>query len=71
MNYRQWKKNYKKVNGYNPPLEIDRRKQIKRAARLISSIDLTYFFESISETMGMVFEYISDMFSRMAKIFRG
>lgn len=29
MNYRQWKKNYKKQHGYNPPLEEDKRKQAK------------------------------------------
>ena len=27
MNYRQWKKNYKKKHGCNPPLEVDKRKQ--------------------------------------------
>lgn len=25
MNYRQWKKSYKKRHGYNPPLEADKR----------------------------------------------
>ena len=27
MKYRQWKKNYKKLHGVNPPLELDKRKQ--------------------------------------------
>lgn len=30
MNYRQWKKNYKKRHGINPPLELDRRKLLRR-----------------------------------------
>lgn len=29
MNYRQWKKNYKKQHGYNPPISEDKRKQEK------------------------------------------
>ncbi len=32
MKYRQWKKNYKKKHGVNPPLELDKRKQ-RRLAR--------------------------------------
>lgn len=42
MNYRQWKKNYKKLHGVNPPLELDKRKQrrlIKRAIKTISRVD--------------------------------
>jgi len=26
VKYRQWKKNYKKKHGVNPPLELDKRK---------------------------------------------
>ena len=26
MKYRQWKKNYKKKHGVNPPLELDKKK---------------------------------------------
>ena len=34
MKYRQWKKNYKKKHGVNPPLELDKRKQRRlRAVR--------------------------------------
>lgn len=31
MNYRQWKKRYKKLHGVNPPLELDKRKQRRLA----------------------------------------
>lgn len=33
MKYRQWKKNYKKLHGVNPPLELDKRKQRRLAKR--------------------------------------
>lgn len=42
MNYRQWKKNYKKKHGVNPPLELDKRKQakvMKRALKIIQETD--------------------------------
>lgn len=32
MKYRQWKKNYKKRYGVNPPASIDKRKRRKAAA---------------------------------------
>lgn len=32
MNYRQWKKAYKKEHGYNPSIVEDKRKQRKRQA---------------------------------------
>ena len=37
MNYRQWKKNYKKNHGYNPPVKEDRRRwtKVQRIARSI------------------------------------
>ena len=35
MNYRQWKKNYKKVHGCNPPIEVDSRKQVKAIRKCI------------------------------------
>ena len=38
MNYRQWKKNYKKQHGYNPPLEVDKRKQAKLVKRTIKEL---------------------------------
>lgn len=38
MNYRQWKKNYKKKHGCNPPLELDKRKQAKVAKKVFNKI---------------------------------
>lgn len=56
MRYRQWKKNYKKRHGINPPDSIDKRKQRKqqvRAIKALASMD------------------ISGTISRMAEIFTG
>ena len=42
MNYRQWKKRYKKLHGENPPLQLDKRKQrrlAKKVVKTISSVD--------------------------------
>lgn len=42
MKHRQWKKNYKKLHGVNPPLELDKRKQrrlAKKKIKHISSVD--------------------------------
>lgn len=42
MKYRQWKKNYKKLHGVNPPLELNKRRQrrlAKKAVKTISRID--------------------------------
>ena len=44
MNYRQWKKKYKKLHGVNPPLELDKRKQrrlARKAVKTISNIDIS------------------------------
>lgn len=52
MNYRQWKKQYKKLHGTNPPLELDKRKQrrlAKRAIRYISSVDFVKFAARAAE----------------------
>lgn len=47
MKYRQWKKNYKKRYGVNPPASIDKRKQRKAAARAIKALAKVDFMESI------------------------
>ena len=38
MNYRQWKKNYKKKHGYNPPFEEDKRQQAKTARKALKNM---------------------------------
>lgn len=39
MKYRQWKKNYKKKYGVNPPLELDKRKQRRLARKMARKIN--------------------------------
>lgn len=54
MNYRQWKKNYKKKHGHNPPLEEDKRKQIKvfkKAFRQIKDINIPEFVKGLANTL--------------------
>lgn len=41
MKYRQWKKNYKKKHGVNPPLELDKRKQRRLARKWARQINKT------------------------------
>ena len=41
MKYRQWKKNYKKKHGVNPPLELDKRKQRRLARKMARQINET------------------------------
>lgn len=55
MKYRQWKKNYKKKHGVNPPLELDKRKQ-RRLARKMKSIKpvLATFCESVAAAFSNV-----------------
>lgn len=47
MKYRQWKKNYKKRYGVNPPVELDKRKRRRQAARAIKALAYADFSESI------------------------
>lgn len=54
MKYRQWKKNYKKRYGVNPPPEIDKRKQRKQAARALNALayaDLIKAAEKATDTI--------------------
>lgn len=51
MNYRQWKKNYKKNHGYNPPVKEDRRRWAK-VQKIIRSIRAA--FESAVSTQTLL-----------------
>ena len=46
MNYRQWKKNYKKLHGVNPPLELDKRKQCRLAKKTIKKMNTVSIVEA-------------------------
>lgn len=54
MNYRQWKKNYKKQHGHNPPIEADKKKRalaIKLVPSMIDALNdfAPQFFKALEE----------------------
>lgn len=51
MKYRQWKKNYKKRYGVNPPPEIDKRKRRKQAARAFNALAYADLIKATAETI--------------------
>ena len=56
MNYRQWKKSYKKRHGHNPPHEADKRRQarhLKKAMRNTSATtnDITAAVQNIGDVI--------------------
>ena len=51
MKYRQWKKNYKKKHGVNPPLELDKRKQRRLARNLLRDIVSRYVSENVAAAL--------------------
>ena len=72
MNYRQWKKNYKKKHGYNPPISEDKRKLAKIEARLTEfSLDsLDEVISSFCEGLARVCEAIRNSFANAAENFK-
>lgn len=80
MNYRQWKKNYKKLHRGNPPLELDKRKQCrlaKKAIKTTTCIDFVEVVKKAAETftiayasvirgIGAAFNAIGNMYTDIA-----
>lgn len=79
MNHRQWKKNYKKRYGYNPPAYMDKRKRRKARAQQslpcasISVEQITQamatFTEAVLTAAGSICNALAQMFSRQAQEF--
>lgn len=69
MNYRQWKKNYKKIHGYNPPLKDDKRKQAKVMRKNLNGISY-YDFENVVNGLisgiSNIFRYMGETFIHVA-----
>lgn len=57
MKYRQWKKNYKKKHGVNPPLELDKRKQRRLARKMARQINKT--LPTAAETLAAAFSNVA------------
>ena len=72
MKYRQWKKNYKKKHGVNPPLELDKRKQRRLARKMARQINKTLaaainrWAQSIKPALAALCENVAAAFSNMA-----
>lgn len=79
MNHRQWKKNYKKRYGYNPPAYMDKRKRRKaRAQQSLPCADISVeqitqamatFTEAVLTAAGSICNALAQMFSRQAQEF--
>ena len=79
MNHRQWKKNYKKRYGYNPPAYMDKRKRRKARAQQslpcagISVDQITQAMETFTESVfaaaGNICDALAQMFGRQAQAF--
>lgn len=66
MNYRQWKKNYKKQHRHNPPLEADKRQQAKALKKVMRNTNVT-----INDITAAV-QNMGDVITRaIAGIYRG
>lgn len=69
MNYRQWKKKYKKVHGYNPPLEEDKRKQkkvVKNGLKQIKPEDIKNMVNVLINGFSNAFRIIGEYFINAA-----
>ena len=62
MKYRQWKKNYKKKHGVNPPLELDKRKQRRLARKMARQINKT--LPTAAETLAAAAEILAAALNR-------
>lgn len=76
MNYRQWKKAYKKEHGYNPPVAEDKRKQRKKQAeqllRAVNSIQgfdktMNKLVNTIGVCFGRGFKIIGEVFKELGE----
>lgn len=71
MNYRQWKKNYKKRYGYNPPISEDKRKRNKQIAReLITGYTALDLPREIAKMLAAAGDTIADMLDGLSKSMR-
>ncbi len=70
MNYRQWKKNYKKMHGCNPPFELDKRKQartMRKALNKICSMDWTNLCNEITQAAEKAVEIVTEAIENYKK----
>lgn len=75
MNYRQWKKNYKKRYGVNPPISVDKRKQRKLALKVVKNIDMSMLESQMYQVAANIGEalkkWIANVYSGLGNAFSG
>lgn len=69
MKYRQWKKNYKKLHGVNPPLEVDKRKQRRLAKKAIKHISYMDFAAAAKRAAEAITNAAADFMRGLAGAF--
>ena len=77
MNYRQWKKRYKKLHGVNPPLLLDKRRQRRLAKKVIKHISRVDFAtaatsaaEAITNAFASIMRFVAGGFDSAGTICR-
>lgn len=66
MNYRQWKKKYKKENGCNPRLAEDKRKKAKVVVQALDNIDINEMAAVIKRGFAQLFRTLSKAIGNIA-----
>lgn len=72
MNHRQWKKNYKKQYGYNPPAYMDKRKRRKARAQQslpCAGISVEQITQAMATFTEAVFTAAGNMCNALAQAF--
>lgn len=69
MRYRQWKKNYKKRYGINPPATIDKRKQRKIARKALKKISATNWSETLNRATQTITDGLANFMRALGKGF--
>lgn len=69
MKYRQWKKNYKKRYGVNPPASIDKRKQRKIAKRTYKHLVDTITYTDFSRVVNNLKDAVASIMFAMSSAF--
>jgi hypothetical protein len=68
MNYRKWKKRYKKRYGVNPPASADKKKQRKQAVKAFIAFTNSDFSATISRATALMTEYIADAMRTLGRV---
>lgn len=71
MKYRQWKKNYKKKYGVNPPLKLDKRKQRRVLRKMQRENKLNYAIPDFTRLAAAMTRWVESLKPALATICEG